>query len=133
MIHPAGPIVLILGAALDGLMYWLIQKKREKISHWNKTEGVVVGWNQSSSDGTTTYAPVAEFTDAQGTSRTYESGLYSSPKSHKMGQTVKIAYDPEDPDDAEILSVGQMYFAHIIGLVFGTIALLIGSVVCFAS
>lgn len=130
--YAIGLIVLIAGLCLCSLMFWLISKKRSKIAAWSTTMGSVVGFNSTTSDGTTMYAPVVEFPDAQGKPHLYESGTYSSPQKLKIGESVKLAFDPANPDEATLLSFSELYLPLVGGLIAGGFALLIGSAMYLA-
>jgi len=49
------------------------------------------------------YAPVFSFTDERGTSHTVISNVRSNNVSSETGQTIRIVYDPQQPDQATIL------------------------------
>ncbi|HNY31436.1 MAG TPA: DUF3592 domain-containing protein [Fibrobacteria bacterium] len=121
-----GLIVLFVGMGLSGLMLHLILKKHNKIATWQKTSARVTGFDTTESDGSTLYAPIVEFLDHQGQSRTHRSGTYSSPQKLDAGDSVTIAFDPLAPDQATLLSFSEMYLPHTVGLGFGVVAMLVG-------
>ena len=63
----------------------------------------------SSSDGGPTYKPVFEFNERGNTVRRYTSSVSSSPPAYKVGQKVKIVYDPKDKDDVKTISFWGLY------------------------
>jgi hypothetical protein len=91
----------------------------DRLSHWwNSSAGyttqparnihcnfwVVVGLQkQVFNPGTSgIYCPTVEFTTASGERVQFQSSFGTMPASHKVGQTVKVLYDPHKPDAAEI-------------------------------
>ena len=48
------------------------------------------------------YCPVVEFNTANGGAVRFESAFGTMPASHQVGQTVKIRFDPADPQKAEV-------------------------------
>jgi hypothetical protein len=88
--------------------------------------------SRSSKGGTsTTYAPVVEYTAADGQTRTFTSSLSSSPPAYQTGQPVKVLYDPAPPYKAEINDFMSMYFLPVLLGIMGTIFTTIGGCVAF--
>lgn len=83
--------------------------------------------SSSSSGSSTTYRPVVEFTTATGKRIEFVSSVGSSPPSHRVGEAVKVLYNPADPQSARIKSFFQLWFGFLIvffmGLVFAAIGL----------
>jgi len=65
------------------------------------TEGVVIGMDESTTDGNTTYSPVIEF-QVDGQSYTFENNISSNPPQYKLGERVAVRYDKSDPSTAQI-------------------------------
>jgi hypothetical protein len=73
---------------------------------------------------TTLWRPVVEFrVDDQ--EYTFQSSVGTSPPAHRVGDTVSVAYDPDDPSDARLASFGTVFLVPLItggiGLVFAPI------------
>ncbi|MEO8089185.1 MAG: DUF3592 domain-containing protein [Gemmatimonadales bacterium] len=83
--------------------------------------------SNSSSGSSTTYRPVVEFITATGKRIEFVSSVGSSPPSHRVGEAVKVLYNPTNPQSARIKSFFQLWFGFLIvfalGLVFATIGL----------
>jgi hypothetical protein len=83
--------------------------------------------SRSSSRSSATYRPVVEFTTATGRRIEFTSSVGSSPPSHRVGEPVKVLYNPADPQGARIKSFFQLWFAFLLvfflGLVFAAIGL----------
>ena len=74
------------------------------------------------------YKPEIEFTTPDGKRFTFQSGLSSSPPQFKVGETVKIRYDPGDPARAE--TEGMLTFGLPYWLIGAGLVSLVLSVVC---
>jgi hypothetical protein len=83
--------------------------------------------SSSSSSSSSTYRPVVEFTTATGKRIEFTSSVGSSPPSHRVGEPVRVLYNPADPQSARIKSFFQLWFGFLIvffmGLVFAAIGL----------
>lgn len=89
--------------------------------------------SRSSKGGTSvTYAPVVQYTAADGDVRTFTSSLSSSPPAYHEGQQVKVLYDPAPPYKAEINDFLSMHFGTLILGIMGTVFSTIGGFVAFA-
>ena len=65
------------------------------------TTGTVTRMEESTTNGSSTYSPVVEFT-ANGQTYTFESNNSSYPPEYEVGETVNVRYDPADPNTAQI-------------------------------
>ena len=110
---------LIAIACLVGGIY-AIFTQREKRKQGVYTSGSIIGLEkrvlQPGSSGV--YCPVVEFSDANGETHHFESAFGTLPASNKVGDTVKIFYNPDHPDEAEIESGISKYFAPGCLLIF---------------
>lgn len=83
--------------------------------------------SSSSSGSGTTYRPVVEFTTATGKRIEFVSSVGSSPPSHRVGEAVKVLYNPTDPQSARIKSFFHLWFGFLIvfalGLIFAAVGL----------
>lgn len=98
------------------------------ISRALEANGKVTDLERSrSSNSSTTYRPVVEFTTATGKRIEFVSSVGSSPPSHRVGEAVKVLYNPTDPESARIKSFFQLWFGFLIvfglGLVFAAVGL----------
>ena len=75
--------------------------------------GIVIGLDESNTDGSSTYSPVVEFT-ANGQTYTFESDNASSPPAYQVGETVNVRYDPADPNTAQIDKLTERWLMPII-------------------
>jgi len=80
----------------------------------------------SNNDGGPTYKPVFEFKERGSSIRTYLSSVSSSPPAYKVGQKVKIVYDPKDEDDVKTISFWGLHRWSVILLCIASPFLIIG-------
>lgn len=94
--------LISIGCLIGGIRALVILRSRRETS--TATSGVVVGLQkQVFNPGTSgVYCPTVEFTTASGERVQFQSSFGTMPASHKVGQTVKVLYDPHKPDAAEI-------------------------------
>lgn len=76
---------------------------------------------ESSED--TAYAPVFEFTTADGKVHRIESDTASNPPSHNEGDEVTVLYDPADPGGAQIEGFGSLWLGPVLMMVGGSVTL----------
>lgn len=65
------------------------------------------------------YAPVFSFTAADGKKRTVTSDVWSSPADFSVGESVRVRYDPANPQDARIHSFLQTWGGAVISAAVG--------------
>jgi len=107
------PIGLIF-AAIGG---WFFVQDRQLAADGLRAEGYVIEVVVSrDSDGSSSYKPVVEFTDAEGRTHRFTSSISSSPPAHSPGERVEVIYSPADPNEAMIDSFIDR---HLFPLVFG--------------
>ncbi|MEV0385848.1 DUF3592 domain-containing protein [Nonomuraea sp. NPDC050643] len=75
----------------------------------------------------TSYYPTVEFA-VGGRRYTFVSSTGGNPPSHKEGESVPVAYDPDDPSDARIASFGSAFLAPLIVGGLGAVFTPIGAV-----
>ena len=88
--------------------------------------------SRSRSSTSTTYRPVVEFTSATGKRIEFVSSVGSSPPSHRVGEAVKVLYNPTDPQSARIKSFFQLWFGFLIVFALGSVFASIGLGMIFA-
>lgn len=75
--------------------------------------------SSSSSSKSSTYYPIVKFKTQKGESAELESNVGSYPPSFRVGETVSVLYNPNNPAEAEINSFGQLWFTAIFLLGMG--------------
>ncbi|HEX9060963.1 MAG TPA: DUF3592 domain-containing protein [Clostridia bacterium] len=91
-------------------------------------EGTVIDMKMSKGKGhdkDTTFAPVVQFKLTEGENITFTSSVGSSPPQFKIGDSVKVLYNPDNPGNAEINSFLSLWFLQIIFLFIGMVFFII--------
>lgn len=97
-----GLLMLALPAifGLVGTGLWANQRSNW-IDQAMTTQGSVVELKEETDrDGDTMYRPVIEFRDRAGDTHQFSPKISSNPPSYEEGESVKIVYPPESPEDA---------------------------------
>jgi hypothetical protein len=102
LIGSAISCLISIGCLVAGGRALIVQRRQREAS--TLASGVVVAlqkqvFNPGSSG---VYCPTIEFTTASGEIVRFESSYGTMPASHKVGQVVKVRYDPKMPNSAEI-------------------------------
>jgi hypothetical protein len=102
LIGSAISFLISIGCLVAGVRALIMQRRQRETS--TLTSGVVVALQkQVINPGTSgIYCPTIEFTTASGETIRFQSSYGTMPASHKVGQVVKVLYDPKKPDSAEI-------------------------------
>jgi len=95
------PFFLLAGAGLVLLGSHLRKQTESFLERAVPAAGVVVDMVANDSGDTTTYAPIVAFEDHGRTYR-FKDSVASNPPSHRMGEAVRVLYDPGRPADARI-------------------------------
>lgn len=80
------------------------------------TTGIVTRMEESSSaeSGCCVYSPVIEFEATDGQTYTFEGDNASYPPAYKVGEEVRVIYDPADPSNALINKASERWLFPII-------------------
>jgi len=118
---------LCFGISAFGLLggaVWSYFSQRRKMDSRASAVGMVVELtNQVTASGRASLiCPVVEFTASSGEKIRFTSDFGSRPAGHKVGQSVKVRYDPLDPHQAEIDSVMNLWLVPLILVFMGGIA-----------
>jgi Protein of unknown function (DUF3592) len=105
-------VCLFVGPCL--LVYSLISvvRTRDFIRRSTEVAGEVIRLERSAGDGrfaSYVYAPVFSFTSADGKTYTVTSDVSSSPPDFTIGESVRVRYDPANPEKARIHSFFQTW------------------------
>lgn len=98
---------------------WNLSKNGES------TTGIVIELEEGTDgDGNCcTYSPVIEF-EANGQKYTFESDNASYPPAYEVGEEVRVLYNPENPDNAQINKASERWLMPVIvipAMIFGSI------------
>jgi hypothetical protein len=126
--------LMFLGAAvLFVIIIIYFIRRRSKQSNQVITEGKVIAIQNQELGGVNedVDCPVVEFSSTKGETIQFASRFGSSSGRKEIGQVVKVAYDPHNPEEAEISSTLTRYLVPGIIIFLMTIALCMG--VCFVA
>ena len=94
--------LLAIGCLAAGIVVLIKQSRKDTTA--NKTSGMVVDLQKRifnpGSGGV--YCPTIEFKTTSGETVRFESSFGTMPASHKIGESIKIRYDQNDPHKAEV-------------------------------
>lgn len=136
-------IVLTISTLFIILFLFLTIKNLIKLSAWVKTKGKVIDHTrqisgngkmivdnekvEASIGGEPVYYPVIEFKDSQGSTHTFTSKLGSSDPSTKKNfdksASLKVIYNPNNPEQASILNFGFFWMPSVVIGVLGLLFL----------
>jgi hypothetical protein len=111
-----GAVILIVGIVM-------LIRERSFLHGAETAEGTVIGTNPTSttdSEGLSSmnYHAVVQFTSA-GKTVQFMDPLGTDPPTYREGDTVKVRYDPSDPDHAQISSALRQWGLSAFLIVFG--------------
>ena len=127
-------LFLIVGLGAIFFSYISFAGSQKFIKNSISADGTVVDIVQqmehSETNGQTTtnytYAPKISFTASDGKQYTFVSSTSSNPSPYHDGQIIKILYDPQNPNNAEINSFFDLWGLSIISLGLGVVFSIIG-------
>lgn len=98
------PWLFVIGLALMVGGAWWEQHRAIFMATAAVADGRVIGgdWSGGSGSSRPTFHAVVQFSDANGRSVTYRDEIGTNPPSFRIGETVRIYYDPERPESALI-------------------------------
>ena len=101
-----GPIMLVIGLGILFLGWQWRTYTQNQIATMLPAEGRVVDvvsrTKTSGGERKTNFYPVVEFRTADGESVRFESSTGSNPSAYRVGDAVKVRYDPQTPQSAVI-------------------------------
>ncbi len=123
-----GIVFSLVGGLLALIAVFLFIRTKNFMGKAQEVKGTVIEMVYSSgSDDGGGYAPVYQFNTLDGQSIEVHDNLSSNPPRFKVGQTIEVLYDPENPQKARIKKWMNLYFASVLlgvlGLVFGGVGL----------
>lgn len=120
-----------LGTAVIAFGLVLFLESKNFVVHaTQQTSGKVVGFVLLSSGRSRTHSPVFEFKDSSGTLHTNYNSSGQNPPAYKIGELIKVRYQPEHPETARIDSFTELWLFPTFVLGIG-LPVLIGGVYCF--
>ena len=110
----------VLGAVFLVVGVWTFFSTRSFIATAARADGVVIDLELSRSDDSSTYYPIVAFRTQDGQEIEYQSNTGTNPPSFRVGESVTVLYDPQDPYDARIEAFSELWLFSII---FGSVGL----------
>ena len=130
----AGCLWAVLHLVWMGLLAWAVFLAYQS---WHFTQsgvaatGTVVENRAIDDADGTTYKPVVEF-EIDGQVYRFEGGNSSSPPAYRVGQSVRVLYDPADPSQAQINSIWERWLApFLMGSAAVLMALIVTGIMVF--
>jgi hypothetical protein len=126
--------VSVLGCVFTAIGLTLYRRNQHLQRYGLRAEGTVTQLIRGvtrNSDGfgqNVNYTPEFRFQDEAGLTHTVRSRSGSNPSPFKVGQQVKVLYEPSKPSTAEIDSFGQMFLVPVIFMILGP-GLIIGAAI----
>ena len=120
--------LLMIGGLLLIVAAVLFYTRWRKFSQWAVADGIVLRLEARAirpGERILSY-PVVEFETTEFRVVSFESNLGTAPSPYRVGQTVRVRYDPADPQHAVIDSLAARYLGPIAALGFAMIAALLG-------
>ena len=116
--------IVILTAIMSlGLSAYLFINTRKFVSAATKTKGTVIRLDpRQGSKGGTVYLPIFEFRTVDGQVMTVAHDSAQKPPQYKVGQSIDVLYNPENPQDAKISGSTNLYLLPVILAVVGVVA-----------
>lgn len=119
-------IFFVIGSIFILISSVLIINKILFLSKACSAEGTVIYMKTSKGhDNGTTFTPVVQFKLTDGENITFTSSVGSNPPQFKIGDSVKVLFSPDKPDNAEINSFVSLWLLQIIFLFIGIVFLII--------
>ena len=97
-----GIMILIIGS---GVLFFGLQLRtwtQNEIATMLPAEGRVVQMVSRTNKGSTQFYPIVEFRTAEGQTIRFQGRTGTNPPSYRVGDTVKVRYDPQTPQSAVI-------------------------------
>ena len=121
----ANAVGAFIGAvALGGALFWA-NYLHTYIETAIRTHGTIVSQKSSTSDGSTTYAPIIEYTPYKSETIRFTSNMSSSSPSWEVGDDIFVFYDPNNHSDA---MMDRGWFNYFFQMVLGLIGLVVFAV-----
>ncbi len=127
-------LTTLAGLALCAAAIFTFFRQRARLSHWELVQGTVTELLPIRASGEYLlsktdkgfkvqpkyrYRPVVRFKPHKGRSVTFTSNLSVRPAPYAVGALVKVLYNPEDPQQAQINSFANLWFSTLMFAFFG--------------
>jgi len=116
-----GILFIVFGVFVASFVVVSFLRRRSLLKNGVSTGGVVVGLDKMSGNMSgASYAPIVRFTTDDGKSRQYTPSLYTAWCNYRVGDSVSLVYDADNPARAVIPSyaTGSYFMVLFLALVF---------------
>ncbi|QDH79612.1 DUF3592 domain-containing protein [Echinicola soli] len=121
-----------IGMALLVVAFMSYQSTNDWLDEAMKTDGTVIAFQSSYSDGTTLYRPVIQFEDKGGNNVIFHSSTASSPPAYSKGENVTVLYPESNPNEAKIEGFFSLWGMVVIVGGIGMVFFLVGGGIIFS-
>ena len=127
-----GVIFGVIGLAMLAGAAYTRSTTAQEIRAFLTADGVVVANTETRSgrNNSVSYAAQVRFTTKDGTTVTFKEGFSSNPPAHKVGDKLKVLYDPSNYQNARVDDFMNTWFLPLLlggmGLIFGLIGVSLG-------
>ncbi|MFG1626791.1 DUF3592 domain-containing protein [Kribbella sp. NPDC049227] len=125
-------VLMLVAVFLIGLGVRGIVTTQRFLASTSAADGVVVKVDQVTShegDGTTKYHPVVRFVAASGQVVQYRDHVGENSQAYTVGDSVRVLYDPANPQRARLDTWASLWLEAVIMLVFGVPLLFVSAVI----
>jgi hypothetical protein len=119
-------IFVLVGAALSLLAIRHLLQRRVFLRNADVTTGVIVALGERRDEDETSYFPKVRFRTAAGREVTFESGAGSGQESWRIGNSIKVRYQRDQPENAEVGSFAALWGLPLLFAVLGIAFLFVG-------
>lgn len=111
MIHA---LLLLVGLVLLGIAYWQFQRTMQLLNNGQRAKARVLELVATRSSDGTSYRPLFEFVTKANEVKQFEYDVSSSPPSWKVGEEADVIYNPNQPQQARLVSYWGLFIATIV-------------------
>jgi hypothetical protein len=122
-----------LAAITSGIAIYFFFQSQDLVNNGTSTKGTIVDLRHEVTDKSGVYYPVVKFQSSTGDVLEVKTSFGSSPPTHKIGDSVEIFYDKNNPKRWTINHPFYLYFLVGIFGFFGVLLTIATIVVLFAT
>jgi hypothetical protein len=116
---------MLIVAVILGLSLRSIVTTRQFLAVAVAADGVVVELSESVDEDGSTYYPVVRFVAPDGQVVRFKGGIGSNPPDYRVGDPVRVLYDPSNPRTARLDTWGNRWGGALAGMIVGGVLLLL--------
>jgi hypothetical protein len=128
-----GSLFVLVGVYVFALALKGWSKRRAFVRHSEAAAGTVVEMVPIHGRGTLSTFPKVRFATAAGETREFLSSSTSAAFPYRVGASVRVLYDPSDPEQAEIDSASSLWSLFILQFIMAAMAIGMGVLIIAVS